>query len=58
MRKLMCVADVAKAIGASTQTVQRLMARGDIPAFKLGRRWYVSEERFDEFVRKECGKHE
>ncbi len=50
MNKLLCVADIAKALGASEQTVCRMMARGDIPAVKIGRRWYVSEARFDEFL--------
>lgn len=50
MNKLLCVADVAKALGASEQTVCRMMARGDIPAVKIGRRWYVSEARFNELI--------
>ena len=32
------------------QTVCRMMARGDIPAVKIGRRWYVSEARFNELL--------
>lgn len=50
MNKLLCVSDITKALGASEQTVRRMMARGDIPAMKIGHRWYVSEARFDEFL--------
>lgn len=50
MNKLLCVADIAKALGSSKQTVCRMMARGDIPAMKIGRRWYVSEARFNELL--------
>lgn len=54
MSKLLCVADVARILSASNQTVQRMAARGDIPAVKIGRRWYVPEDRFNDFVRKCC----
>lgn len=50
MNKLLCVSDITKALGASEQTVRRMMARKDIPAVKIGRRWYVSEARFNELI--------
>lgn len=50
MNKLLCVSDITKALGASEQTVRRMMARRDIPAVKIGRRWYVSEARFNELI--------
>lgn len=50
MNKLLCVADITKVLGASKQTVRRMMARGDIPAVKIGRRWYVSEARLNELI--------
>ena len=39
------VNDLAEILGVSVKTVQHQCARGDLPAVKIGRRWYVARLR-------------
>lgn len=50
MGRLLDVKAVSKALSITDQTTRRMMANGVIPAVKIGRRWYVSEARFNEFI--------
>jgi excisionase family DNA binding protein len=43
-------ADAAKAIGISPATLYVLMARGDLPAFKLGKRTLIKAADLQAFV--------
>lgn len=47
---LLTASDVAEITRQAATTVRRLMANGDIPACKIGVRWYVPKKRFIEFV--------
>lgn len=42
---LLTVADVCVLTGLSAQTVRRCLERGDLPGFKIGRRWFVPKSR-------------
>lgn len=44
------VDEVAKRFGVNTTTVYRLVQRGKLPAFKIGKQWRFSERRLDEWV--------
>lgn len=41
--------EVAAALEAHWQTVQRLVSRGDLPAEKVGGRWFVSRDTVEAF---------
>lgn len=47
---LMTASDVAEVLRQSGNTVRRLMASGQIPAVKIGSRWYTPKSRLVEFV--------
>ena len=38
--------EAARLLGCSPKTVRRYCKEGDLPAEKLGRRWYISTETF------------
>ncbi|WP_294441235.1 helix-turn-helix domain-containing protein [uncultured Slackia sp.] len=42
---LLTVADVCTLTGLSAQTVRRCLERGELPGFKIGRRWFVPKSR-------------
>lgn len=42
---LLTVGDVCVLTGLSAQTVRRCLERGDLPGFKIGRRWFVPKSR-------------
>ena len=44
------VGEVAKRFGVNATTVYRLVQRGKLPAFKIGKQWRFSERRLDEWV--------
>jgi excisionase family DNA binding protein len=44
------VDDVARRFGVNVTTVYRLVQRGKLPAFKIGKQWRFSERRLDEWV--------
>lgn len=44
------VDEVAKRFGVNVTTVYRLVQRGKLPAFKIGKQWRFSERRLDEWV--------
>ena len=47
---LMTVAEVAEALKVSARTVRNLIAREELPAVKIGHRWYVIESRLAKFL--------
>lgn len=47
---LMTVADVCEATGLSAQTVRISCASGELPAVKIGRRWFVPKSRLIELT--------
>lgn len=47
---LLTVDDVAAILHVSRKTVQTLCKRGDLPAIKIGRRWYVPKIRLVEYL--------
>jgi excisionase family DNA binding protein len=44
------VDEVARRFGVNATTVYRLVQRGKLPAFKIGKQWRFSERRLDEWV--------
>lgn len=48
--RLLTTDEVASMLKTSVQMARRMAARGDIPAVKIGRRWYVPEARFNELI--------
>lgn len=48
--RLLTTNEVAGILKTSTQVIRRMIARGDIPAVQIGRRWYVPEARFNELI--------
>lgn len=59
--KIMTAEEVASYLRIDLTTVQRMAARGDLPAVKVGRHWRFKKEhidaKFDEDARKKlCGK--
>lgn len=42
---LLTVADMCALTGLSAQTVRRCLERGELPGFKIGRRWFVPKSR-------------
>lgn len=44
------VADVCHKWGLSRPTVYKLLADPESPAFKIGKRWVIPEELFDEWM--------
>jgi excisionase family DNA binding protein len=49
-RPYLTVEEVAKRFGVNTTTVYRLVQRGKLPAFKVGKQWRFSERRLEEWV--------
>lgn len=47
----MSLDDVAKRLGVSTQTVRRLIARQQLPAFRVGKLWRVWPSDLETFIR-------
>lgn len=48
------VAELAKDLNVTPQTVRRMISEGELPASKLGRKWYVrTTDLMDVFDRKE-----
>ncbi len=47
---LMTASEVAQVVQQSPQTVRRLMATGQLPACRIGTRWYTPKTRLVEFV--------
>jgi excisionase family DNA binding protein len=44
-------ADVAARLNVCLDTVYRMAARRDLPAYKIGGKWLVIESEFDEWIR-------
>ena len=44
------IEDVAKRFGINVTTVYRLVQRGTLPAFKIGKQWRFREARLEEWV--------
>ncbi len=51
---LLTAQDVCDLTGASLQTVRRACAGGQIPAVRIGRRWYVPRTRFADYCEGVC----
>jgi len=50
-RKLLTVEDLAAMLGITTRGARLVCERGEIPAFRLGRRWYCRAEVLEDFFR-------
>lgn len=48
---ILTVKEVAEFLKLSTRTVKRMIQRNDLPAFKVGGQWRVSESRLAEWLR-------
>lgn len=44
-QELLTVSQAAELLGIAEPTVRKLCASGELPAAKLGKRWYVSQKR-------------
>ena len=49
--RLLSLKDVAKRLSVSERWVAAKVRAGDIPAIKLGKKWRVSEESLENFVK-------
>lgn len=49
--KLLTPSEVAKRLGVTLRTVQRWIAEGELPSYKLGKVRRVSEKQLEEFLR-------
>jgi len=49
--KLLTPSEVAKRLGVTLRTVQRWIAEGELPSYKLGKVRRISEEQLEEFLR-------
>lgn len=49
-KALLTIADVAQRLRVSTKTIRRLIGSGELPAFKVGRLWRVSERDLQRFL--------
>lgn len=48
--ELLKVEDIAETLGVHAVTIRRYIRIGSLKARKIGKRWYISKERFREFV--------
>lgn len=48
---LLRIEDMAELLVCDTQTVRRLCRQGDIPATRIGGRWYITRADFERLVR-------
>lgn len=49
-RHYLTVEEVAERFGVNVTTVYRLVQRGKLPAFKLGKQWRFSESRLEQWA--------
>lgn len=49
-KELRSTEDLSAILGVSSDTVRRLMRNGDLPALKIGRRWYVPDVEFNKLI--------
>ena len=49
-KSFLTIDEVAKRFGLNTTTVYRLVKRGKLPGFKVGKQWRFSELRLREWV--------
>jgi excisionase family DNA binding protein len=45
------VADVAELFKCSREKVKRMARRGELPAFKFGKHWYIRREDLERFLK-------
>jgi len=48
--ELLRVEDIADSLNAHKVTIRRYIREGKLKATKIGKRWYITKERFKEFV--------
>lgn len=48
--KVLDVRDLAEVFKCSREKVKRMARRGDLPAFKFGKYWYVRQEDLERFL--------
>lgn len=51
-RRLRSASERAEELGVVVKTVIREIERGALPAHKIGRQWRISDEDFDEYLRR------
>jgi excisionase family DNA binding protein len=49
-RPILDVGDIAKIFKCSREKIKRMARRGDLPAFKFGKCWYVSQDDLERFL--------
>jgi excisionase family DNA binding protein len=52
LQRLLTIRDVADLLQISTKTVRRLIARGELPAHRLGRQWRIAPAELERFLRR------
>lgn len=50
MEKLYTIEDIVEIFGIHENTARRWASSGAIPAFRLGKRWFVRKEDFRNFI--------
>ena len=50
-RDLVTMAEVGERLGVSIRSAYRAVAQGDVPTFRIGRRWFVPREAFEALLR-------
>jgi excisionase family DNA binding protein len=48
--RLLTVEDLASLLGITPRGARLVLERGELPGFRLGRRWYVRQEEFDRAI--------
>ena len=46
------IPEVAKTLGLSEMQIYRMLKRGELPGVKLGQKWYIPQDRFQEWINK------
>ena len=52
LRPLLTVEDIAALLGITLRGARLVLERGELPGFRLGRRWYLRQNEFDEAIDK------
>lgn len=51
MQSLLSIGEAAQTLAVSERTVARLCAKGDLPAYRVGRQWRIGREDFLRWLR-------
>jgi excisionase family DNA binding protein len=55
--RLLTLSEAAQVLHVSTRTLQRMIRKNDLPAFKVGGQWRVRESQLAQWLRVREGSH-